>query len=760
MDCIERFLSNNSEHIKIVNFNNFLEMENFKEHFRQNMANKFVYPENFSKKDELFNREKFLFNISSEEENIFAFGFTSQLKFLGEDVLRNFFYRILRVDTEKLVFVAYQCEDILKDLIERDLRNKRFIILSEGSYDKIPKIEFVTNVNLCKNEDVCDGIDIAYKKIESSEDIIYIKTDKKKEEFLDSIYSIQNQKNAFSKLCADFPEIKNQCSEDFCTSEQWERILEGALKKGSIDDYITSTLKNSNRFEEKLFDPSCDIEKKSLCFMNLKLHRETQKEYLKYVIENCKNVFDFSKAVFNNILDYDCNNSSFSKIYDERKNYLDSLGKYSEEIEGFAEDFCLAVKKKGKDYIKYLTDCTVCEKQAIIENICVFVNEYSEKKILDILQKVYPDLYLYLQNYDLRFKEEDFTDYISKYKMCKLTNKITDEFLALEKEEAEKRIYFKVLEPRASIVSDIKNKDNSSLFFVDSLGIEYIAFIFEKLRAKGLQAKISIGICNLPSITSLNKEFLNEKWGKTDDKKTLDILKHNKDFKYSLKEPPFYIVEELKIIDDILEKIRRILKKNAFEKVVLLSDHGSSRLCVISENGKVLEMKEKGEHSGRFCPVDEINACPKTATEAQGYWILANYDSFKGGRISGLEVHGGASIEEVLVPVIEISLADNKIKIDMEKEFTFSPLNDDFEEFEFFSHKKLQNVTVNLVLGNDYNKDFKADSIDGYNFKVNVSNLDIAGEYTFSVFANGKKIFETVLNIKKKKGSTLNSSWI
>ena len=108
-----------------------------------------------------------------------------------------------------------------------------------------------------------------------------------------------------------------------------------------------------------------------------------------------------------------------------------------------------------------MTDCTVCEKQAIIENICVFVNEYSEKKILDILQKVYPDIYLYLQNYDLRFKEEDFTDYISKYKMCKLTNKITDEFLALEKEEAEKRIYFKVLEPRAYIVSDIKYKNNS-----------------------------------------------------------------------------------------------------------------------------------------------------------------------------------------------------------------------------------------------------------------------------------------------------------
>lgn len=765
MDCIERFLSNNSDHIRIVNFNSSVEMEKFKDYFHQNMTNKFIYPDdkNFCKYDEIVDIDEFFFQIEQQKENIFAVGFTSQLKFLGEDILRDFFYRLLRVNTEKLVLVAYQCKELLEDLIKKDPRNQRLIIFcDEGTPDRPKKIEFVKDINLCKNEDICDGINVAYKKIESPVyGTIYIKTDKKKEDFFDSIYSIKNQQTAFSKLCEDFPEIKNQCSEDFCTSEQWARIWEGALKEGSIDNYITSTLKNRPRFEE-LFDPRCDIEKKSLCFMDLKLHRETQSEYLKHVIENCKNISDFSNAIFNSILDYDCNNSSFSKIYDERKDYLYSMKKNSEDIVNeFSEDFCLAVKKKGKDNIKYLTDCTTDEKQAIIENICVFVNEYSEKEILDILQKVYPDLYFYLQNYDFGVGREEFTDYISKYKMCKLTNKVTDEFLALEEEQAKKRIYYLLFSPRASILSDIANKENSSLFFIDSLGVEYIFFIAKKLRQEKLQAKISIARCDeLPSITSLNKKFLKDiKWGEVVDLKNLDILKHNKDFKYSVKEPPFYIVEELKIIDDILVKIRRTLKKNAFEKVVLVADHASSRLCVISGNENSLEMLEKGIHSGRCCPKDKINGCPESATEENGYWVLANYDSFKGGRKSGLEVHGGASIEEVLVPVIEISLLDKQYKIEIKKEpFEFNRCNDS-EVLEFSSEKKLKNVTVNLV-GPNYNKDFKAETTDGYNFKVNVSDLDIEGEYTFSVFANAKKIFESVLNIVRKKGSRLNESWI
>ena len=45
------------------------------------------------------------------------------------------------------------------------------------------------------------------------------------------------------------------------------------------------------------------------------------------------------------------------------------------------------------------------------------------------------------------------------------------------------------------------------------------------------------------------------------------------------------------------------------------------------------------------------------ASDGKSYWVLANYDRFKGGRKASVEVHGGASLEEVVVPVIEFTLA-------------------------------------------------------------------------------------------------------
>ena len=52
---------------------------------------------------------------------------------------------------------------------------------------------------------------------------------------------------------------------------------------------------------------------------------------------------------------------------------------------------------------------------------------------------------------------------------------------------------------------------------------------------------------------------------------------------------------------------------------------------------------------------NEINTKPDFAIEESDYWVLANYDRFKGSRKANVEVHGGASLEEVTVPIIEIT---------------------------------------------------------------------------------------------------------
>ena len=78
------------------------------------------------------------------------------------------------------------------------------------------------------------------------------------------------------------------------------------------------------------------------------------------------------------------------------------------------------------------------------------------------------------------------------------------------------------------------------------------------------------------------------------------------------------------------------------------------------ENGSPLRLDEKGEHSGRCCPADADPCIPQAAYE-DGYAILGNYERFKGGRKANLEVHGGASLEEVVIPIITVSLRPDNV---------------------------------------------------------------------------------------------------
>ncbi len=88
---------------------------------------------------------------------------------------------------------------------------------------------------------------------------------------------------------------------------------------------------------------------------------------------------------------------------------------------------------------------------------------------------------------------------------------------------------------------------------------------------------------------------------------------------------------------------------------VIASDHGASRLAVIHHQEEKYDTDTKGEHSGRCCKEFADADLPQAICE-NGYLVLANYGRFKNSRAANVEVHGGASLEEVIVPIITLSL--------------------------------------------------------------------------------------------------------
>ncbi len=232
--------------------------------------------------------------------------------------------------------------------------------------------------------------------------------------------------------------------------------------------------------------------------------------------------------------------------------------------------------------------------------------------------------------------------------------------------------------------------------------------------------------------------------------KDLDEIKHHgKDsFDYEKEKTPIYLIRELEIIDELLTKIRASVFAGQYSKAIIISDHGASRLAVLHETENVWSMETKGEHSGRCCKISEINSKPDFAIEESGYWVLANYDRFKGSRRANVEVHGGASIEEVTVPIIEITQRISDIEafiVDESKVITLGAK--EYAIVKIYVGIKSNNISIKLD-GNYYDAE-KTD--DPFIYSIKLLNYTKKGKFLIDIF-NGSDVlvFGQQFEIKKK----------
>ena len=278
-------------------------------------------------------------------------------------------------------------------------------------------------------------------------------------------------------------------------------------------------------------------------------------------------------------------------------------------------------------------------------------------------------------------------------------------------------------------------------------------YIQEKCRDYGLAPSISTARCELPSLTVFNKEFvetIESKGCKISDIKDLDEIKHHgeNNFDYEKVKTPIYLITELEIIDSLLKKIKANIDNGLYKKAIILSDHGASRLAVLHNTENVWDMGTKGVHSGRCCPQNEITEKPDFAIEEEGFWVLANYDRFRGGRKANCEVHGGASLEEVAVPIIEITQKQNNIEafiVDSSKVLKLGAK--EHAVIKIYVGIKSQNITIKLD-GEYYDAE---PTTEAYIYKVDLPNHTKKGKYSCDILNGSDTIaLQQPFSIEKK----------
>lgn len=715
--------------------------------------NKFLYANRFCRQDGAFRLEDFYNSVSNNTDDTFVIGLTAFLKIQGESFLKKVLKELLSKSISgHIVIVTYQCREYLC-FSDTRFSERGQIVIASGEQDSAPNICLIS-------PDLADAFPNSYQGIEEiscavekdTKDTIYIATAIGDQTFANSIYSISRMSNGYDILCNRDSRTKN-IPISFGTAEQWNY----ALKIMGLDrDWMTLVLQEfgslSNLSRAIVSFSQFEEKKQWLYFILLSIFGSKDNRYLQLAVQNTYSYADLIKSVYRTILSIDINRSEFKKLYSQRKSILNELPEFNSEI----VEFCKVVSVKEKDAIYYLTDLTQPEKERIIEWLDVYGFEYNNKELISILNIVYPDLAKYLSPY--RYKNEFLDQYFSNYKYQKVINRIMPSFEAIVDEQSYQLDFMDILPARTTLIDKIDVTDSQAYFF-DALGVEYLSFIQGKCNEYGLASNISCARCELPSLTSFNKEFVstfNDKGCSVANIKSLDEIKHHgeNNFDYEKVKMPIYLITELEIIDSLLKKVKAKIDSGIYKKAIIVSDHGASRLAVLHNTENSWSMATKGVHSGRCCPMNEIDTKPEFAIEEEGFWVLANYDRFQGSRKSNCEVHGGATIEEVAVPIIEITqkqLAVEAFIVDSSKVIHLGAK--EHAVIKLYVGVKSNNIAIR-VNGIYYDAEPTSEN---YIYKVDLIDLTKKGKYSCDILNGNDEIaLNQTFEIKKKGFSETN----
>lgn len=740
---IENYLRSDKKVPYIVDVQNNRDYEVLQDQFAVG-RNEFRKASDYCNHDERLRLEDLLQDLSQSEGTIFLTGLSTFLKLESEYDLKSRLKSLLFNSIPgKQIVITYQCSQQLRF---SDPRINTQIVVIDGERAEIPKITFAArDLSEKALDNVYNGIEHLAHAVETADGgEVTIYTKMSRNTYPLSMFTI-NDLSSYYDILANRDHVTKVLPERVGTDDQWCYALSliGTDKSWAeiISDAFGSTtnlsyaINNYNRF---------DGNKKWLFYIGLKLYGDRENDYLKKVITRSDLPADFITALYRTILQFDKNDRNFNTLYDERRVILSDFSNNINEI----TEYCKIVETKGKDAFYYLTDLTQPEKEKIITLIDRYAYDIDRTELLEILGKVYPDLQSYLQPF--RFRNELLDFYFQEYKYQKVINKILPGFMEVVEHQAAKRDFMTVQKTRTSHIEQI-DTTGAELYFMDAMGVEYLSFIAEKCRKNCLSSNISYWQAELPTLTCFNKEFVEYfeyKACKVNNIKDLDDIKHHgtDNFDYEKTKLPFYLIRELEIIDEVIAKIKAKLSNGICKKAVMIADHGASRLAVIHETENQWEMSSKGEHSGRCCPTTDFDAQPASATEERNFWILANYDRFKGGRKANVEVHGGASLEEVTIPIIEIAIRRGSVE-------TFV-----LDAFKSIKVGKRKNAAINLYVGEKRqdiyiqlnNNPYDAlPTENDYVYSVDMPDITKKGRYVFDVYA-GSELIASGLSFEAK----------
>ncbi|HWR29158.1 MAG TPA: BREX-4 system phosphatase PglZ [Negativicutes bacterium] len=320
------------------------------------------------------------------------------------------------------------------------------------------------------------------------------------------------------------------------------------------------------------------------------------------------------------------------------------------ECESLIVEFIGQTKKSG-DALQFLNCGTNVERVEIVRRVSTEDLSYG-------LPKQYTELFPTLADYfsnTFEYEDDATTTYFNEYRRLKVSSSITDSFV----KRAFDYVVPKTYPTRDAVMAELQTKSDVALLIVDAMGAEYMPLLLALAKRRGMKIESqAVVTAKLPTETVFNPV----KWDEArilPEIKSIDNIVHNGAEKHETSIPERNFAETLRIFEtEIMNRIADGL--NCFSRVVVTADHGASRLAVIAHNeGKGTTLPWEGQPDDwRYSlapqgvprpPELEQEYFPETK---KTYWIVRGYNRLPkmGGKL--YELHGGATLEERLVPVV------------------------------------------------------------------------------------------------------------
>jgi hypothetical protein len=279
--------------------------------------------------------------------------------------------------------------------------------------------------------------------------------------------------------------------------------------------------------------------------------------------------------------------------------------------------------------------------------------------VSNVVKEVYPEAAVYL-NADPIFGDVTLEEYFMEYRELKMTGRVTPEFYA----RAQRVVPPSSLQSRDTIVQRYASDNGCALLVVDAMGAEWLPMLVALARLQNIGVDlIEVGEARLPTSTIFNNIHWSDETRRLPDIKRFDNIAHKGAEAYETRRVEENLAAALDVISsEVLPRVAEGLAQ--FERVLVTADHGSSRLAVLAwqaepKLARTLVCEEGGEIADwRYRERAALGVRPPELEETLDgrHWVMRGYDRLsKRGGGQGFELHGGATLEERLVPVVIFS---------------------------------------------------------------------------------------------------------